>query len=95
MTIKEVISKVCAWRRLWVGVTNENGDFQRYSLDEAAKIVKISRKSLDDYLLQLRMGKRYGYDYKNNKNAQIGSLRRFNRKTKAVQKLRAQKNQSE
>ena len=62
MTIKQVISKVCAWRRLWVGVS-ENGNFQRYSLDEAAKMVKISRKSLDDYLLQLRMGKKYGYDF--------------------------------
>ena len=95
MTIKDVISKVCAWRRLWVGVSDENGDLQRYSLNEAAKIVKISRKSLDDYLLQLRKGKKYGYDFKNNQNTQIGSLRRFNRKIKAVQKPKAQKSQSE
>lgn len=79
MTIEKVIRKVSFWRQLWSGVV-EDGVIKRYSLDEAAKMTKISRKSLDDYLLQLRLGKKYGYDFKSNNGALIGNLRRFVRK---------------
>ena len=51
--IGDVIGKVCWWRRLYNGV-GENGEtIQKKSLENAADIVKISKKSLDDYLLQL------------------------------------------
>jgi len=39
------------WRRLYNGVTGKDGQLVRYSLEDAAKKVGISKKSLDDYLL--------------------------------------------
>ena len=38
------------WRKLYNGI-NKNGDVVRYSLEESAQKVGISKKSLDDYLL--------------------------------------------
>ena len=35
---------------------------QRWSLEDAANKVGVSKKSLDDYLLQLRFGKKFGFD---------------------------------
>lgn len=49
--IGDVIKKVSHWRRLYNGV-GENGEtIPKKSLENAAEIVKISKKSLDDYLL--------------------------------------------
>jgi len=39
--------------------------------------VGISKKSLDDYLLQIRFGKILGFDFVKHKNANIGVLRKF------------------
>jgi len=50
ITIREVVNKVGVWRQLWSGVL-EGETVNRYSLDEAAKKIKMSRKTLDDYLL--------------------------------------------
>ena len=72
-----IIEKVNAWRKLYNGFYNENGEHTRYSLDQAAKIIKISKKSLDDYLLQLRLGRKYGFDFNKNKNSRVGVLRVF------------------
>ena len=35
----------------------------KVSLQEAAKIVGISKKSLDDYFCQLRLAEEYGFDF--------------------------------
>ena len=45
--IGEVVAKVLKWRKIY-----EDG--KRMSLEEAAKFVGMSKKSLDDYLLQLK-----------------------------------------
>ena len=55
-TIQEIIEKVSTWRKLYNGVIiphAKTGEFQlqRWSLEDAAKKVKVSKKSLDDYLL--------------------------------------------
>ena len=50
------------WRRLYNGV-QRNGQLVRYTLEEAASKVNVSKKSLDDYLLQLRFGKKYNFDF--------------------------------
>ena len=50
---------------------------QRMSLEAAAKEVGVSKKSLDDYLAQLRAGRTYGYDVNYKKREKIGDLRRF------------------
>lgn len=46
-------------------------------LNEAADKVKIAKKTLDDYLLQVRCGKRYGFDFNKNRNDRIGKLRSY------------------
>lgn len=43
----------------------------------AAKILGISKKSLDDYFLQLRLGELYGFDFTKNINKGIGVLRAY------------------
>ena len=72
-----IVEKVNAWRRLYNGFYNEKGEHIRYSLEQAAKIIDISKKSLDDYLLQLRLGRKYGFDFNLNKNNKVGVLRAF------------------
>jgi hypothetical protein len=72
-----IIEKVNTWRKLYNGFYDEYGKFTKYSLDEAAKIIGISKKSLDDYLLQLRLGRKFGFDFNSNKTEKVGSLRSF------------------
>ena len=47
------------------------------SLEKAAEKVGVSKKSLDDYLAQLRAGRQFGYDFNLNKDKKIGDLRHF------------------
>lgn len=49
--ISFVIEKVSLWRKLYNGVDDGRGSLVRYSLEESAKKIGISKKSLDDYLL--------------------------------------------
>jgi len=42
--------------------------------------VGISKKTLDDYLSQIRLGKKYGFDFDHHKKDKIGVLRSFVRK---------------
>jgi polyphosphate kinase len=48
-----------------------------WPLMEAAKLVGISKKSLDDYFLVLRVGVIHGYDYAGNLSEGMGELRSF------------------
>jgi len=72
-----IIEKVNLWRKYYNGFKNEKADFIKHTLDESAKIVGISKKSLDDYLLQLRLGRKFGFDFNANKNNKVGILRNF------------------
>lgn len=49
-----IIEKVFLWRKLYNGFQDENGNLVKLTLEEAAEKVGISKKSLDDYLIQLR-----------------------------------------
>ena len=49
------------------------------SLEEAAKKVGISKKSLDDYFLQLKNGKQNGFNFNEHKDDKIGILRNWNK----------------
>jgi hypothetical protein len=49
-SIADIIEKVSLWRKLYNGVYRD-GNLVRYSLEDAAKKVSVSKKSLDDYLL--------------------------------------------
>ena len=75
-----IIEKVHAWRKLYNGFYNENGEHTRYSLDTAAELLGISKKSLDYYLLQIRLGRKFGFDFNKYRNERVGNLREFVKK---------------
>ena len=72
-----IIHKVKKWRDLYRGYIGQDGKRIKYSLEDAAKQVHLPKKTLDDYLQQLKMGKRYGFDFNANKSQKIGTLREF------------------
>ena len=80
-----IIDKVVKWRQYYSGV-KEDGVLKRYSLEEAANKVGISKKSLDDYLLQIRFGRKYGFNFNEHKNDKVGVLRDYVRKNKKIGK---------
>ena len=80
-SIEEIIQKVSLWRKLYNGVLKD-GNLVRYSLEDAAQKVGVSKKSLDDYLLQLRFGKKFGFQFQEHKNDKVGVLRSFVKKKK-------------
>jgi hypothetical protein len=67
--IGQVITAVKIWRGLY--------ESKRCNLTNAAKVVGISKKSLDDYFLVLRVGEILGYDFQNNLRNMMGDLRNF------------------
>ena len=75
--INYVIEKVNAWRKLYNGFINEDNTFIKYDSKEAAKKLNISKKSLDVYLVQLKLGRKYGFDFNEYRNCKIGVLRQF------------------
>ena len=54
----------------------------KYSLEEAAKVVGISKKSLDAYLFQIRFAHKYGFNFNEHYNDKVGVLRDFVRQNK-------------
>lgn len=77
-TIKEMVGKVAEWRALYIGRQNSSGEAARkYTLEEAADKVGVAKKTLDDYLLQIRAGKALGFDFNGNSGAKVGVLRCF------------------
>jgi hypothetical protein len=67
-------------------VQDPEGNLLRYSLEDAASKVGVSKKSLDDYLLQLRFGKKFGFDFQAHKDDKVGVLRTFVKNQKSKQK---------
>lgn len=78
-----IIEKVARWRKLYHG-DPDVGKGQKMTLEDAAKHVKISKKSLDDYLLQLRFGKKFGFNFQEHKNDKVGILRGYVKKYKIL-----------
>mmetsp|Transcript_15962 Transcript_15962/g.17829 ORF Transcript_15962/g.17829 Transcript_15962/m.17829 type:complete len:170 (+) Transcript_15962:452-961(+) len=83
-----IIEKVALWRKLYNGIKGADGELVRYSLEDAAHRVGISKKSLDDYLLQLRFGRKFGFNFNDNRNAKVGVLRSFVKQQKALAKAK-------
>ena len=53
--IGQILDKVYTWRKYYSGFTDpQTGQTLKMSLEDAAQKVGISKKSLDDYLLQIR-----------------------------------------
>ena len=68
--ISDVIEKVNEWRKL-----HEEGS--KINLDKAANVVRISRKTLDDYNLQMRRARELGFDFSKHLHDKMGVLRKF------------------
>ena len=57
-------------------------------MDEASDKVGIPKKSLDDYLTQMRLGRKYKFDFNKNKDEVVSVLRKFvkdNEKNKGIE----------
>ncbi|CAG9333395.1 unnamed protein product [Blepharisma stoltei] len=80
-----IIEKVARWRNLYNGTINSRGENVRLTLEEAAVQVGISKKSLDDYLLQLRFGRKFGFNFEEHKGDKVGLLRAYVKKFKQIQ----------
>ena len=65
------------WRKLYIGFPDEKDDHVHFELEDAANKIGVIKKTLDDYLLQIRNGKRYGFNFHKRKNDKIGELRSF------------------
>ena len=81
-----IIKKVFMWKTLYNGIysVDENGNKIKikYTLEQAANKAGISKKSLDDYLIQLRIGKFFNFNFNEHKNDKVGILRAFVKKHK-------------
>ncbi|CAD8166748.1 unnamed protein product [Paramecium octaurelia] len=80
-----IIEKVSKWREYYSGIMID-GESQRFTLEEAAQKVNISKKSLDDYLLQIRYGRKFGFNFNEHKNEKVGVLRAFVKKNNCPKK---------
>lgn len=80
-TIREVIESVKRWRDLHSAPAR---DKNKVSLQEAAKLIGISKKSLDDYYYQLRLGEQHNFNFEEHLDSKIGVLRAFVRKHKPI-----------
>ena len=77
MKIGEIVCKVSEWRKLYLGNTINNTTGKKYSLEDAANTIGIAKKTLDDYLLQIRAGRKYGFDFNIHSESKVGVLRTF------------------
>lgn len=82
-----IIDKVMEWRKLYHGTTNAHGEEMKCTLEQAASEVSISKKSLDDYLLQLRTGKKYGFNFQEHREDKVGVLRAYVKRYKIIETL--------
>jgi hypothetical protein len=56
------------------------------TLQQAAEEVNLSKKSLDEYLNQLLLGKQYGFNFNAHKNDKVGILRGYVKKQQNKEK---------
>ena len=81
-TIYDAAVLVLKWRLM-----SENKN-NKISMKQGADIVGVAKKSLDDYLLQLRLGRKYGFDFQVWGSSKIGILRSFNRNKRRLLRAR-------
>eukprot|EP00826_Nyctotherus_ovalis_P007831 TRINITY_DN12005_c0_g1_i2.p1 TRINITY_DN12005_c0_g1~~TRINITY_DN12005_c0_g1_i2.p1 ORF type:complete len:233 (+),score=22.65 TRINITY_DN12005_c0_g1_i2:135-833(+) len=82
--ISDVIKALFIWRTLvMIGQIDADRKLKRYNRQEAAELVKIPKKTLEDYLLQIKLALCNGFDFNMYCNTRFGVVRDFNRQ-KAV-----------
>ena len=72
-----IVKKVFEWKGL------RRLSQEKMSLQDAAKNVGMSKKSLDEYYNQIKEGKKYGFDFHKYKRDKVNVLRGFVKKKKA------------
>jgi len=65
--IADILDMVFQWRRYYTGFIDKDGKYQKLKLRQAALAMRLSKKSLDDYLLQIRFGAKFGFDFTKHK----------------------------
>ena len=76
-TVGEAIDLVRRWRGLHVSHPKPNNSRKKVNLQEAARMLGVSKKSLDDYYCQLRLAEQFGFDFSQNIHEKMGTLRSF------------------
>lgn len=76
-TIAEAIALVKHWRNLHLTAPKPTNPKKKMNLQEAAKEVGVSKKSLDDYYCQLRLAELHNYNFLDNMNEKMGRLRAY------------------
>lgn len=91
--IGEVLDLVLKWRKLYAGIRDpRTGQIVKLSLEEAAKRVGVAKKSLDDYLLQIRSAKKYGFNFQDHYNERVGILRTYVKRYKNTNRSSSTRN---
>ena len=108
--INEIVLKVYEWKKIYNNCIDKNGKKVKLTLQEAAALVNLSKKSLDEYLNQIKFGKKYNFDFNKHKNSKVGILRGYvkkhlnetnklndneNGKMKIIKKLKIKKDENE
>lgn len=73
----EAIDLVGRWRALHLSHPKANNSRKKVNLQEAARMLGVSKKSLDDYYCQLRLAEQFGFDFQLNIHERMGVLRSF------------------
>lgn len=60
---------------------------ERQTLEDAAKAVGIAKKSLDDYLLMIRFGRKFGFNFEAHCEERVGVLRSYVKTHKEIVRL--------
>jgi len=78
--INEIVLKVYEWKKIYNNCINKNGEKVKLTLQDAAALINLSKKSLDEYLNQIKYGKKFGFDFNKHKKSKVGILRGFVKK---------------
>jgi len=78
--INEIVLKVYEWKKIYNNCVNKKGEKVKLTLQDAAALINLSKKSLDEYLNQIKYGKYFGFDFNKHKNSKVGILRGFVKK---------------
>ena len=81
--ISEVIDALVRWEDLSKPKSNGRKLLKKYNKQEAADKIDIPKKSLEDYMCQIRIAKSHGFDFNMYSNTRFGVIRNFNRMKEA------------
>lgn len=90
--IGHVLERVTKWRDIvreskHKRETDPDCPEERQTLEEAAIAVGVAKKSLDDYLLMIRFGKKFGFNFEAHRDERVGVLRSYVKAHKEIMRL--------